>query len=147
MLERWRDLFGAVGESFLDLLWAEIEELESDLGRSGRLLLRALVALVVAGVLGFYASAAAGVLLVVLLNHVWPLWAAVLAVTLGLLLLAGIAAAVGTRWLRRLESPVSTVRRRVDDHLQWWQQELLRGEGAAQGGEAKDEAPTAGESG
>lgn len=151
MVERWRDLFGAVGESFLDLMSAELGELEADLGRSGRLAVRVLAASALAAVFVFYATAGLGVVAIVLLDRVWPLWVATLAVTLALLLLAAIAGALAYAWMRRLESPLATVRRRMDSHVRWWQEEILAeelegsgapgGEGVASGGGAATEEP------
>lgn len=151
MVERWRDLFGAVGESFLDLMSAELGELEADLGRSGRLAVRVLAASALAAIFVFYATAGLGVLAVVLLDRVWPLWAATLAVALGLLLLAAVAGGLAYVWMRRLESPLTTLRRRMDSHVRWWQEEILAEEltsseslgeqGAATGGGGAAEEP------
>jgi hypothetical protein len=135
MMERWRDLFTTIGESFLELMAAELAELEGDLGRSGKLLVRIVVAFVLAAVLAVYATGGAGALAVVLLSRVWPLWGAILAVIAALLLLASVAAAVGAVWLRRLESPLATVRRRMDSHVEWWQGEILDGDELGRGPE------------
>ena len=137
----WIDLFRSLGESLLEVWRAELATLQEDFRRSGRYLGTALGLLGGAAVLLFWI---AGLLLFVLvaLLHVWlPWWGASLIVLLLILLAAGLLAWLGVRRLREVESPVETVRRRVDDHLDWWQHGLL-----AQG-KALDVEPAAGDRG
>ena len=42
---------------------------------------------------------------------------------------ASVLGFAGQRRLRRLEAPIDTVRRRVEDHKTWWQKDLLANEG------------------
>jgi len=121
----WIDLFRSLGESLLEVWRAELATLQEDFQRSGRHLGMALGLLGGAVVLLFWIV---GLLLFVLiaLLHVWlPWWGASLSVLLLFLLAAGLLVWLGVRRLRRVENPVETVRRRVDNHLDWWQHGLL----------------------
>jgi hypothetical protein len=121
----WIEMFRSLGESLLEVWRAELATLQDDFQRSGRHLATALGLLGAALVLVFWIV---GLLLFVLvaLLHVWlPWWGASLIVLLLFGLTAGLLAGLGARRLRRVESPVETVRRRMDDHLDWWQHGLL----------------------
>jgi Putative Actinobacterial Holin-X, holin superfamily III len=121
----WIDLFRSLGESLLEVWRAELATLQEDFQRSGRYLGMALGLLGGAVVLLFWIV---GLLLFVLiaLLHVWlPWWGASLIVLLLFLLATATLAWLGVRRLRKVESPVETVRRRVDSHLDWWQHGLL----------------------
>jgi hypothetical protein len=119
----WIETFRGLGEALLDVLRAEVATLQEDLTRSGRIAGGALALLGAALVLLFWVFALVAVL------HIWlPLWASALIV---LALFTGAAALLGWLGVRRfkqVENPVQTVRRRVDDHLDWWQNTLLREE-------------------
>ncbi len=121
----WIDLFRSLGESLLEVWRAELATLQDDFQRSGRFLAMALGLFGAAVVLVFWIV---GLLLFVLiaLLHVWlPWWGASLLVLLLFTLTAGVLAWLGVRWLRKVENPIETVQRRVDNHLDWWQHGLL----------------------
>ena len=60
---------------------------------------------------------------------IWlKLWLAALIVFLVFVTTAGVLALLGARQIKKVENPVETFRRRVDDHLDWWQNTLLRTE-------------------
>jgi putative superfamily III holin-X len=121
----WIDLFRSLGESLLEVWRAELATLQEDLGRSGRYLGRALAFFGAAAVLVFWIV---GLLLFVLiaLLHVWlPWWGASLIVLVLFVSTAALLAWLGTSRLRQVENPLESVRRRVDNHLDWWQHGLL----------------------
>jgi len=121
----WIDLFRSLGESLLEVWRAELATLQQDLQRSGRFLGAALGLLGAALILLFWIV---GLLLFVLvaLLHVWlAWWSASLIVLVLFALTAGLLVWLGVRRLRQVENPVETVRRRVDNHLDWWEHGLL----------------------
>lgn len=138
----WIELFRSLGESLLEVWRAELATLQDDFQRSGRHLTVVLGLLGAALVLVFWIV---GLLLFVLiaLLHVWlPWWGASLIVLLLFTLTAGVLVWLGLRRLRKVENPIGTVRRRMDNHLDWWQHGLLAQPkaldvelGAAEGGE------------
>lgn len=122
----WIDMFRGLGESLLDVLRAEVATLQEDLSRSGRIAGGALALLGAALILLFWII---GLLIFVLVTvlAIWlPLWAASLVVLALFLAVAGILAWMGVKRFKQVENPVQTFRRRVDDHLDWWQNTLLR---------------------
>jgi cell division protein FtsW (lipid II flippase) len=121
----WIEMFRSLGEALLEVWRAELDTLQEDFGRSGRYLGIALAFLGAAAVLAFWIV---GLLLfaLVALLHIWlPWWGASLIVLALFLAAAGILASLGVKRLKKVESPVATVRRRVDNHLDWWQHGLL----------------------
>jgi cell division protein FtsW (lipid II flippase) len=121
----WIELFRSLGESLLEVWRAELATLQEDFGRSGRYLGSALGLLGAALILVFWIV---GLLLFVLiaLLHVWlPWWGASLIVLTLFVATAALLAWLGASRLRQVESPLETVRRRVDNHLDWWQHGLL----------------------
>ena len=118
-------MFRSLGEALLEVWRAELDTLQQDFQRSGRYLRLALAFLGAAAVLGFWIV---GLLLfaLVALLHIWlPWWGASLIVLALFLLAAAILVNLGLKRLKNVESPVTTVRRRVDNHLDWWQHGLL----------------------
>ena len=124
-MQAWIDLFRSLGESLVEVWRAEMANLQGDLERSGRHLGMALAFLGGAAVLFFWIV---GLMLfaMIAILYIWlELWAAAL-IVLGLFLLAaGILGWLGLRRMRQVENPVATVRKRVDNHLDWWQHGLL----------------------
>ena len=121
----WIDMFRSLGEALLQVWRAELDTLQQDFQRSGRYLGLALAFLGAAAVLGFWIV---GLLLfaLVALLHVWlPWWGAALIVLALFALAAAVLAHLGVKRLKNVESPVTTVRRRMDSHLDWWQHGLL----------------------
>jgi MFS family permease len=124
-MQPWIDLFRSLGEALLEVWRAELATLQDDLSRSGRQLGMALGLFGAAAVLLFWTV---GLLLFALiaLLHVWmPWWGAALIVLALFLIAMAILGRLGLNRLRKVESPVETVRRRVDSHLDWWQHGLL----------------------
>lgn len=118
-------MFRSLGEALLQVWRAELDTLQQDFQRSGRYLGLALAFLGAAAALGFWIV---GLLLfaLVTLLHIWlPLWGASLIVLALFVLAAAILASLGVKRLKNVESPLTTVRRRVDNHLDWWQNGLL----------------------
>jgi hypothetical protein len=121
----WIDMFRSLGEALLQVWRAELDTLQQDFQRSGRYLGMALALLGAAAALGFWIV---GLLLfaLVALLHIWlPWWFASVIVLTLFVLVALILVYLGYKRLKLVESPVTTVRRRVDSHLDWWQHGLL----------------------
>jgi apolipoprotein N-acyltransferase len=119
-------MFRSLGESLLEVLRAELTTLQEDLTVSGRHLGIALGLFGAAVVILFWIV---GLLITVLVAvlYIWlQLWAAALIVLLLFAACAGLLAWRGLRQVRQVENPVTTVRRHVDDHLDWLQNNLLR---------------------
>lgn len=131
LLGPWIELFRSLGQAYLDLLAAEWAEVRRGLAASGKRVLWAAIYLGAAATVAFWLVALALFLLVAVL-HVWlPWWGAAAVVTGVVLLATAVLGWLGMRKLKRVENPVSTVTRRVDDHLDWWEGHLLAGEGGA----------------
>jgi hypothetical protein len=122
----WIEMFRGLGEALLDVLRAEVATLQEDLTRSGKIAGGALALLGAALVLLFWIIGLVVFTLVAVL-HIWlPLWGAAL-IVLGLFaIVAATLVLLGINRLKQVENPVQTFRRRVDDHLDWWQNTLLR---------------------
>jgi len=122
----WIEMFRGLGESLLDVLRAEVSTLQEDLSRSGRIAGGALALLGAALILLFWIVGLLIFALIAVLAIWLELWAASL-IVLGLFLITtGILAWLGVNRLKQVENPMQTFRRRVDDHLDWWQNTLLR---------------------
>ncbi len=122
----WIQMFRGLGESLIEVLRAEVATLQDDLNRSGRNLGQALAFLGAALVLLFWIVGLL-VFAAIAVLHIWlQLWAAALIVLALFLLVTGILCWIGMRHMKQVENPMQTVRRRVDDHLDWWQHHLLR---------------------
>ena len=124
----WIETFRGLGEALLEVLRAEVATLQEDLTRSGRIAGGALVLLGAALVLSFWVVGLLVFTLVAVLHHWLELWAAALIVLVVFAITAGLLGWFGLRRFKRVENPVATFRRRVDDHLDWWQNTLLRDE-------------------
>jgi hypothetical protein len=121
----WIDLFRSLGESLLEVLRAEVATLQDDLQRSGRHFGVALAFFGGAVVLLFWMIGLLLFTLIALLNIWLQLWAAALIVLALFVMAIAILGWLGMRRLRQVENPMQTVRRRVDEHLDWWQHSLL----------------------
>lgn len=122
----WIEMFRGLGEALLDVLRAEVATLQEDLSRSGRIAGGALALLGAALVFLFWIVGLIIFVLVALLAVWLPLWAAALIVLALFTVTAGILVWLGMSRLKTVENPVQTFRRRVDDHLDWWQNTLMR---------------------
>ena len=107
------------------MLRAETGALQEDLKTSGRHMGVALALFGAAVLLSFWVLGLLVFLLVALL-HVWlQLWAAALLVLLAFAGVMFVLALAGRSQWRKAENPVDSVKRHVDDHLDWWQNGLL----------------------
>ena len=125
MRQSWSDTFHGLGASVLALLRAELEALEKDLSISARHLGIGLGLLAAAGAFGFWTLGVATYFLIHLVAIWLPVWAAALIVTAVFgLVVAGLGFA-GLSKLKKFENPVGTVRRRLEDNLDWWQTRVV----------------------
>ncbi len=132
----WIGMLRNLNASLVAVWRAEIAALLADLSASGRRLRTALVLLALAGSLLVLLIGTLVFAAIAALSLVMPLWGAALTVA-GLLALAlAIVGGVGISRLRSVESPAHTVRRRLDDHLDWWNHRLG---GAGPDAEAHDD--------
>lgn len=121
----WIELFRSLGESLIEVVRAEVEALQGDFKRSGRHLGVALGLIGAAVLLLFWVLGLLIFLFIALLTIWLPLWAAALIVFLVFAIAMGTLAWLGVRRLRLVENPVDSVKRHVDDHLDWWQNGFL----------------------
>jgi hypothetical protein len=124
-MQGWIDLFRSLGESLVEVLRAEVASLQGDLKRSGRHLGVALAFFGGAVLLVFWVLGLLVFSLVAVLSIWLQLWAAALLVLALFALATGILAWLGVSRLRQVENPVDSVKRHVDEHLDWWQSGLL----------------------
>jgi hypothetical protein len=125
MRQSWSETFRALGAAVLALFKAEIEALERELARSGKNLALGLGLFAAAAALAFWTLGVATYFVIQLLAVWLPLWAASLVVTLLLAAVTGGLVFAGVKKLERFENPLTTARRRLDDHIDWWQSDLL----------------------
>jgi hypothetical protein len=124
-LRGWIELFRSLGQALFEVVRAEAEALGEDLRRSGGQLLRGLALFGGAAAVGFWTLGVLVLALIAVLAIWLPPWAAALIVAALFAGTAGLLAALGWRQLRQLETPAASIRRRLDDHLDWWQNRLL----------------------
>lgn len=124
-MQGWIDLFRSLGESLIEVVRAETSALQTDLKTSGRHLGIALALLGAAVLLLFWVLGLAIFCLIAVLSIWFEVWAAALIVLLVFAILMGVLVLLGLRRLKRVENPVDTMKRHVDDHLDWWQNGLL----------------------
>ena len=126
--ETWSESVHALGRAVLDLIKVEVQAATRDFKvffvQVGKLLAVAALMLLVLVYVPF-------VVLFTLLDGIagwtgYPYWAAGL-ILLGLILLfMGLVGAVAyVVIVRKMENPVDTVQRRLDDHRGWWRHEIL----------------------
>jgi hypothetical protein len=124
-MQGWIDLFRSLGESLIEVVRAETSALQADLKTSGRHMTIALGLLGAAVLLLFWVLGLLVFFVVTLLSIWLELWAAALIVLLVFAGIMGVLIMLGLRRLRLVENPVDSVKRHVDDHLDWWQNGLL----------------------
>lgn len=126
-IDKVSDDIAVLGAAGLDLARAEVAALSRDLRLTGKELLRVAVVAAICLCLLFWAVAVlvfAGVEVAAL----WmPRWLAALAVFGLLLLVVAILGLVARKWWASLESPGRTVRRRLDEHREWWRRKIVEG--------------------
>jgi len=123
--EDWIGMLRALGEALLAVLRAELAALEADLRRSGHYLWVGVALLGAAAGVLFWTFGLLVFTLVAVVAIWLPLWGAALAVLAIFAAAAGLLAGLGISRLRRIENPAADVKRRVADHLDWWQHRLL----------------------
>jgi membrane protein implicated in regulation of membrane protease activity len=121
----WTELFTSLNRALVDVVRAEIAQLNKDLATSGRRLATGVALLVLALglsllLVGVLIAAAIAALALVL-----PVWGAALTVAGVVAIAVAVLVWVGIRRLRAVENPARTVRRRVENHLAWWQGRLV----------------------
>lgn len=121
----WGRLIRELGQSWLDVLRAELAALEDDFSRSGRQLTRGAGLFGGAVALGFWAVGALVVAGIAGLAVWLPLWAAALIVAFVFAAGAGGLAALGKKSMAQVENPMTVGRRRLEDHMDWVQSRLL----------------------
>lgn len=124
-MQGWIDLFRSLGESLIEVVRAETTALQADLKTSGRHLGIALGLLGAAVLLLFWVLGLLIFLAVAVLSVWLPVWAAALIVFLLFAAVMAVLILLGLRRLKLVENPVDSVKRHVDDHLDWWQNGLL----------------------
>jgi len=137
--DSWLEAFRALGRELLEVVRAEWGVLSEEWKRSFRNLLIsvglfffAACCLLVLVALVVYAA-------VQLLGRWLPVWGAALVVAAAVVLVIALAAGAGYLIFRRgFENPLTTARRRLADHLDWWDDRLLREERALQEGDADE---------
>lgn len=131
MIGSWLEMFRALGQALVEVFKAELAELSEELGISAKHLGWALGFFGAAAFLAFWMLPAL-MLTVGLVLDVWlPAWAAALIVVAFFLLVMAVLGFLGYRQVRRVENPAETVRRRYEEHREWWDQRLLPREGTA----------------
>jgi hypothetical protein len=132
------DLFRSLGQSLLDVLRAEAEALGLDLRRSALHLGRGVALLAGAAGVLFWTLGIAVLTLIAVLALWLPVWAAALIVAGLFAGTAGLLAYLAWRQLRQLANPLEDIRRRVANHLDWWQHRLLASPMAEAGSAGKE---------
>ena len=125
----WIELVQSLGEALLEVFRAESEVLGRELSDTGKQAGIGAAYVAAAAMIVFWFLGVATLCMVAILALWLPTWAA--AGTIGLLLLVTAIALAGLGWLRfkRLESPTATVKRRWNDHQDWWNASLLASAG------------------
>jgi hypothetical protein len=124
LVDRAVDTAVGIRDAATGLVSAEVDQLINELSENGRrvgrvaILVVALIAVVFWGFAVLLFAAVAGLAVVV------PVWAAALIVGGAMLLIAAILGLVVQRRWNEVENPADTVRRRVADHVQWWEEEM-----------------------
>lgn len=126
MRSRWLDLVRGVGRALLEVLRAELEALASDLRASGKRLSGAVALLAAAAFVLFWAVGVLAYAAIELLALWLPRWGAAGVLLALLLAIALVLGWLAKRRLARLESPLQTARRRLDDHVDWFQDQVLQ---------------------
>ena len=119
------DKLKAVGQAYADLLRSELAATRDDLRGTGRTVRGLVALLVVAAIILFWAV---GLLVYALVEiaAVWlPRWGATLTILAVLTLtICVLGIVVRARW-RRTELPADTLRRHFDEHVAWWESNVL----------------------
>ena len=114
----------AMGGAFVGVVSAELSALVAELSASGRSLFRSLVIFGFGFALAFWTLGLLVYFLIELLALGIPRWGAVGIVFAFFLITASALIAWSVSRIRRIESPVATVDRRLKEHLGWWQERI-----------------------
>ena len=125
MLGAWLEMFRSLGQALFEVWKAELAELGAELGKSGKHLGKAIAAFVVVAFVFFWFVAATYYFFVQVLDIWLPMWAAAGIPWLLMLLLMAAAGGWGYLQLKKFDNPAETVRRRVDEHKEWWNERML----------------------
>lgn len=125
LIRGWMNLFRRLGQSVLDLLRAELDQLLAELGITAKQAAIGLAFFAAAGMVGFWFLWVFTYFLIQVVAIWLPHWAAAGIAVLVLLIAVAVLALLGLRKFKGLENPVDTVGRRFDDHLDWWENRLL----------------------
>jgi hypothetical protein len=121
----WGRLVRELGQSWLEVLRAELQALEDDFARSGHQLKKGVGLFGGAVALGFWAIGALVVAGIAGLATWVPLWAAALIVAFVFAAVAAGLAVLGNKSVAKVENPIGVARRRLEDHMDWVQSRLL----------------------
>ena len=130
-IDSWIELFQSLRDAFIAVMEAEVQSLRLDFELTKRHIGQAIGFAAVAVFICFWVIGVL-VLLLVQVASIWlPDWAASL-VVLAFLSLCGMGLVAAARErLRRIEAPKTMIRRHVQEHVVWWEEEVLPGsEGA-----------------
>lgn len=131
MIGSWLEMFRALGQALVEVFKAELAEVSEELGISAKHLGWALGFFAAAAFLGFWMLPAL-MLTVGLVLDIWlPAWAAALIVVAFFVLVMAVLGFLGYCRIRKVENPAETVRRRYEEHREWWDEHLLPQEGTA----------------
>ena len=124
-ISSWLELFQSLREAFVEVMRAEVLSLRRDFELSKRQLAR-VAGLAVLTVFVLFWAVGVVVLLLIQVGTLWlPAWAAALLVLIVLLLVALGLAASARSTLRKIEEPKAMIRRHVQDHMDWWEDQIL----------------------
>ena len=115
----------SLGESLLGVAGAELAAVKGDIRASARQVGIAALLALAAAFLFFWVVGGVGFVLFQVLTLWLPGWGAALIVLAIFLLVASILAWAARARLRAVEPPADTVRKRFDDHVAWWQGEVM----------------------
>ena len=115
----------ALGEALLAVLRAEVEALRGDYRRAAAQLVSALVVLGFAAGFAFWAVGALALVGFEVLAQWLPRWGAALVLFALFVAVALVLGWLAARKLRRIEPPLATASRHLEEHLRWWQERVL----------------------
>lgn len=124
-IDSWIELLQSLREALIGVMQAEVRSLRIDFELSKRHLGRAVGLAVVAIFVVFWVIGVL-VLLLIQVAGIWlPAWAASLVVLVFLAILAMALFAGAKSNFQRIEAPKAMIRRHVQDHMDWWEDEIL----------------------
>ena len=124
-IDSWIELFQSLRDAFIAVMEAEVQSLRLDFELTKRHIVQAIGFAALAFFVGFWVIGVL-VLLLVQVASIWlPDWAASL-VVLAFLSVCGVGLVAAARGrLRRIEAPKAMIRRHVQEHMDWWEDEVL----------------------